>query len=169
MRKTIALAIRPEAAFALVLGAGKMRGPFDMSNEGLLSVRGLTKRFAGTLALDGLDLDICAGEVHALLGENGAGKSTFIKVLAGVYPPDAGEIDLEGSAVEFRRGVPDGVAFLHQDLALVEWMSVAENIALAAGYPRMSAALASRGRVVHLEMSEFRKMDGGLSCLSLRF
>jgi ribose transport system ATP-binding protein len=141
MPKTIALAIRPEAAFALVRGAGKMRGPFDMSNEGLLSVRGLTKRFAGTLALDGLDLDICAGEVHALLGENGAGKSTFIKVLAGVYPPDAGEIDLEGSAVEFRRGVPDGVAFIHQDLALVDTMSVMENIGHVSGFPRRAGLI----------------------------
>jgi ribose transport system ATP-binding protein len=119
----------------------KMRGRFDMNNAALLSVRGLTKRFAGTLALDGLDLDICAGEVHALLGENGAGKSTFIKVLAGVYPPDAGEIDLEGSAVEFRRGVPDGVAFIHQDLALVDTMSVMENIGHVSGFPRRAGLI----------------------------
>ena len=73
----------------------------------LLTVRGVMKRFAGTLALDRLDLDIFAGEVHALLGENGAGKSAFIKVLAGVHPPGAGEMELEGVAMRFGRGVPN--------------------------------------------------------------
>src|SRR5579871_1360409 len=70
--------------------------PAAVSELPLLTVRGVTKRFPGTLALDDFALDVEAGEVHALLGENGAGKSTFIKVLAGVYPPDDGEIRLAG-------------------------------------------------------------------------
>ena len=56
----------------------------------LLRVRKLTKRFAGTLALDEVDLEVRPGEIHALLGENGAGKSTLIKILAGVHAPDSG-------------------------------------------------------------------------------
>jgi ribose transport system ATP-binding protein len=102
----------------------------------LLAVQGITKSFPGTLALDDFDLEIHAGELHALLGENGAGKSTFIKVLAGVYIPDAGQIHLAGVPLRYKRGVAAGVAFIHQDLALVDSMSVMENIGHVAGFPR---------------------------------
>jgi ribose transport system ATP-binding protein len=112
-----------------------------VGDASLLTVRGVTKRFAATLALNRLDLDIYAGEVHALLGENGAGKSTFIKVLAGVYAPDAGQIELEGTTLQFGRGVPDGVAFIHQDLALVDTMSVMENIGHVSGFPRRAGLI----------------------------
>jgi len=101
----------------------------------LLSLRGLGKRFTGTLALDDVDLDVRRGEVHALLGENGAGKSTLIKILAGIYSPDAGEIRLNG--VPVLPGVQRlPIAFIHQDLGLVESMTVAENVALLTGYDR---------------------------------
>src|SRR5258708_38947839 len=84
----------------------------------LLDVVGLTKRFAGTLALDGVDFSVRRGEVHALLGQNGAGKSTLIKILAGVYAPDGGEIRFEGRPVE-PAAAPPPIAFIHQDLGLV--------------------------------------------------
>jgi ribose transport system ATP-binding protein len=101
----------------------------------IVSMRGIVKIFGGTCAVDAVDFDIREGEVHALLGGNGAGKSTLIKVLAGVHRPDAGRILLGGRAVDPQtEALP--IAFIHQDLALVEWMSVAENIALAAGFPR---------------------------------
>ena len=91
-----------------------------MAEVPLLAVRGITKRFPGTLALDNFDLDVEAGEVHALLGENGAGKSTFIKILAGVHTSDEGRIHLAGVPLRHRGGAAAGVAFIHQDLALVE-------------------------------------------------
>ena len=101
----------------------------------MLKITGLTKRFSGTLALDGVDLEMRAGEVHALLGENGAGKSTLIKILAGVHQADAGEIALHGRVVNPTSDeLP--INFIHQDLGLVDTMSVAENIAVLAGYPR---------------------------------
>ena len=101
----------------------------------IIAMRGIVKSFGGTRAVDAVDFDIREGEVHALLGGNGAGKSTLIKVLAGVHRPDAGRILLGDRAVDpMSEKLP--VAFIHQDLALVDWMSVAENIALAAGYPR---------------------------------
>ena len=131
----------PASSPSAIFHDGGFRSDPSRDDASLLAVRGVTKRFAGTLALDGLDLDIYAGEVHALLGENGAGKSTFIKVLAGVYLPDAGQIELEGTALHFGRGVPDGVAFIHQDLALVDTMSVMENIGHVSGFPRRAGLI----------------------------
>jgi ribose transport system ATP-binding protein len=101
----------------------------------LLAARGITKRFFGALALDAASFELRSGEIHALIGENGAGKSTFIKILAGVYQADGGEILLDGNAVDPAvSALP--LAFVHQDLALVDDLSVGENIALIAGYPR---------------------------------
>ncbi len=101
----------------------------------IIAMQGIVKVFGGTRAVDGVDFDVRPGEVHALLGGNGAGKSTLIKVLAGVHRADGGQVCVRGVPVNpMTDGLP--VAFIHQDLALVEWMSVAENIALAAGYPR---------------------------------
>jgi ribose transport system ATP-binding protein len=102
--------------------------------QAILSFHGMSKRFGGTLAVDGIDLDLYPGEILALLGENGAGKSTLIKMLAGVYNPDAGQIRRNGRAYEPRKNSP--IAFIHQDLGLIEWMTVAENIAMAQGFPR---------------------------------
>ena len=101
----------------------------------IIGMAGIVKAFGGTRAVDGVDFDVRPGEVHALLGGNGAGKSTLIKVLAGIHRADAGEVRVRGAVVDPTSDrLP--VAFIHQDLGLVEWMSVAENIALAAGYPR---------------------------------
>jgi ribose transport system ATP-binding protein len=118
------------------------REPPPMPGGALLAIAGLTKRFTGTLALDAVDFEVRRGEVHALLGQNGAGKSTLIKILAGVYEADAGEIRLDGRPI--RPGdetLP--ISFIHQDLGLVEAMTVAENVALAAGYPRGPGGLIS--------------------------
>ncbi len=103
--------------------------------EPYLSIRGLSKHFAGTVALDEVDFDLVRGEIHALLGENGAGKSTLIKILASVYEADGGTVRLEGNLVDPKQdSLP--IAFIHQDLGLVDTMSVAENVALMTGYPR---------------------------------
>ena len=100
-----------------------------------VEIRGLTKRFLGTLALDHVDLTIGRGEILALVGENGAGKSTLIKTLAGIHQPDAGEILIEGKTVHpYAESVP--IAFVHQDLGLVDELSIGENVALVAGFPR---------------------------------
>ena len=100
----------------------------------LLTMRAVTKRFGGTLALDGVDFSVSRGEIHALLGENGAGKSTLIKILAGVYRADAGQIIGPDDAQVAGQPCP-GVAFVHQDLGLVPTASLAENLSLQ-DYPR---------------------------------
>jgi ribose transport system ATP-binding protein len=105
-----------------------------------IDIRGLTKRFLGTVALDGVDLRIERGEIHALVGENGAGKSTLIKILAGLHHPDAGEIEVAGRRVlPYAEAVP--IAFVHQDLGLVDEMSIGENVALVAGFPRRAGLI----------------------------
>jgi ribose transport system ATP-binding protein len=99
----------------------------------LLTMRGIVKQFPGVRALDGVDLDVVAGEVHCLLGQNGAGKSTLIKVLAGAHRPDAGEITFDGQPVSFsspQAADQAGIATIYQELDLVPGLSVAENVVL---------------------------------------
>ncbi|MGY6021481.1 sugar ABC transporter ATP-binding protein [Streptomyces spinosirectus] len=114
----------------------------------LLSMSGITKSFPGVRALDGVDLDVQAGEVHCLLGQNGAGKSTLIKVLAGAHQPDTGTIRWRGEEVTLRSPIAAmrlGIATIYQELDLVEHLSVAENVHLgheptAAGFVVRSKA-----------------------------
>ncbi|MFI7016418.1 sugar ABC transporter ATP-binding protein [Streptomyces sp. NPDC050164] len=99
----------------------------------LLSMSGITKSFPGVRALDGVDLDVLAGEVHCLLGQNGAGKSTLIKVLAGAHQPDTGRLRWRGEEVTLRSPIAAmrlGIATIYQELDLVEHLSVAENVHL---------------------------------------
>jgi ribose transport system ATP-binding protein len=105
----------------------------------LLSFEHVTKRFGGTLALQDVSLTLGHGEILALLGENGAGKSTLIKALAGIHTPDEGRILFKGEPYAHRPPQPNqkqSVSFIHQDLGLVEWMTVSENVGLAQGFSR---------------------------------
>ena len=106
---------------------------FEFFPMPFLSFRGITKRFPGVLALDGVSFDIERGSCHALVGENGAGKSTLGKILAGVYVADEGEIQIEGQP--FLASTPlaarkQGIAMVHQELAFCPNLSVAENLCL---------------------------------------
>lgn len=104
-----------------------------MSQAPLLEMRGISKGFPGVIALDNVSLSIGKGEVVALCGENGAGKSTLMKILGGVYQPDAGEILIDGQPVRIQ-GVNDsmkyGVAFIHQELNVLGNLDVAANVFL---------------------------------------
>jgi ribose transport system ATP-binding protein len=105
----------------------------------LLLFERVSKRFGGTLAVDDVTLDLHAGDILALLGENGAGKSTMIKMLAGIHAIDHGDIQLNGRSYRHQppvAGESQDVAFIHQDLGLIEWMTVAENIGLGRGFAR---------------------------------
>ncbi|WP_372573426.1 sugar ABC transporter ATP-binding protein [Ruegeria jejuensis] len=105
---------------------------------------GIDKHFGGTYALKDVSLTVERGEILALLGENGAGKSTLIKVLGGIHQPDAGRVLIDGEPYAHRPagfGERQKVAFIHQDLGLIEWMTVAENIALALGFSRKNGLI----------------------------
>ncbi|MEP6770256.1 MAG: sugar ABC transporter ATP-binding protein [Polaromonas sp.] len=100
----------------------------------LLRLEGITKRFPGVLALDGVSFEVLRGEVHAVCGENGAGKSTLMKVVSGQYQPDAGALHYRGEVCTFHSTAESeavGIAIIHQELNLVPHLSVAENIFLA--------------------------------------
>jgi len=99
----------------------------------ILEMRGITKRFPGTVANDGIDLDVRSGEVHALLGENGAGKSTLMNILYGLIGPDEGEILVDGQRAVIRDptdAIRRGIGMVHQHFMLVPVLTVAENVIL---------------------------------------
>ena len=122
---------------------------------------GIDKHFGGTYALKDVSLTVGRGEILALLGENGAGKSTLIKVLGGIHKPDAGRVMIDGEEYTHRPagfGERQKVAFIHQDLGLIEWMTVAENIALALGYAR-KGGLIKWGDVEQFAAAALQKVD----------
>jgi rhamnose transport system ATP-binding protein len=94
-------------------------------------LRGISKRFGATQALDNVSLELLPGEVHALVGENGAGKSTLVKILAGVHQPDSGTILLDGEATQLNGPAHArslGIAVVHQEPRLFPDLTVAENV-----------------------------------------
>lgn len=112
--------------------------PLADAQELALSVSGISKTFGATKALDDVSLEVRPGEVHALMGQNGCGKSTLVKVLAGFHRPDH---NVEARSHQSRFAPGDaaavkaaGVRFIHQDLGLVPSLSVMDNLALGAGY-----------------------------------
>ncbi|MFF5115150.1 sugar ABC transporter ATP-binding protein [Streptosporangium sp. NPDC000509] len=112
----------------------------------LLLMRGIVKQFPGVRALDGVDLEVRAGEVHCLLGQNGAGKSTLIKTLAGAHQPDEGTITLNGEEVRLSSptaAIRLGITTIYQELDLVDGLSVAENVFL--GHEPARLGFVSRG------------------------
>ena len=126
----------------------------------ILAVRGLTKRFGGVTALEGVGFELHRGEVLALAGDNGAGKSTLIKAISGVHQPDEGEIVYKGERVTLsnpRHAREIGIETIYQDLALADNLDVGANIFLgrepaaplfgcpAAPRPRADARRRARG------------------------
>lgn len=96
----------------------------------IVAMKGIVKDFPGVRALSGVDLEVYPGEVHALVGENGAGKSTVIKILMGIYTKTAGEIYIDGEAKEARSTIQAqslGFGAVYQDVSLAQHLSVAEN------------------------------------------
>ncbi len=103
-------------------------GSFD--HNPIIEMRNIEKHFGPVIALNGVSFDVRPGECHCLLGDNGAGKSTFIKTMAGVHKPTKGEILFEGRQMSFdspRDAMEAGIATVYQDLAMIPLMSVTRN------------------------------------------
>ena len=97
----------------------------------VLELKHITKKYPGVVALDDVSLSFQAGEVHAIVGENGAGKSTFIKVITGAIQPTSGEIYFEGEKIEHNSpqyALSVGITAIYQEMDLLPYLSVAENI-----------------------------------------
>jgi fructose transport system ATP-binding protein len=105
-----------------------------MSNPQIvMQAQGLVKRYGQVTALDGADFELRAGEILAVIGDNGAGKSSLIKALSGAVVPDEGEIRLDGQAIRFKSPIEArraGIETVYQDLAVAPAMTIAENLFL---------------------------------------
>lgn len=115
-------------------------------------LRGITKRFPGVVANDGVNLHVSTGEVLALIGENGAGKSTLMNVLYGLYRADEGELLIDGKSTHFSSpadAIAAGIGMVHQHFMLVPVMTVAENVVLG---------VEPTGRFGSLDIDEARRM-----------
>ena len=113
-----------------------------------LELRGVSKNFGAITALSDVDFAVESGEVVGLMGDNGAGKSTMVKIIAGNFPPSAGEIVLDGESVQFHRPVEarkKGVEIVYQDLALCDNLTAAANVFL--------------GREIRRKMGPFKYLD----------
>jgi len=111
----------------------RRKGASLNADEVAVQLRGITKRFPGVVANDGIDLSVHRGEIHCLLGENGAGKTTLMRILYGLYQPDAGQILLHGEATRIpspRAALTHHIGMVHQHFHLVPTLSVEENIIL---------------------------------------
>ena len=96
----------------------------------IIQMKNIEKHFGSVIALAGVSVDVTPGECHCLLGDNGAGKSTFIKTMSGVHQPTSGEIFFEGKPMHFddpRDAISAGIATVHQHLAMIPLMSVSRN------------------------------------------
>jgi fructose transport system ATP-binding protein len=131
----------------------------------VMQARGLVKRYGQVTALDGADFELRAGEILAVIGDNGAGKSSLIKALSGAMIPDAGEVLLDGKPVQFRSPMDArraGIETVYQDLAVAPAMTIAENLFLGREVRRsgwMGSVLRMLDKKLMLEQSIARMQE----------
>jgi simple sugar transport system ATP-binding protein len=129
----------------------------------IIQMRNIEKHFGSVIALAGVSVDVYPGECHCLLGDNGAGKSTFIKTMSGVHKPTKGEILFEGKPLSFadpRDAISAGIATVYQDLAMIPLMSVSRNFFMGNEPIRKVGPLKffDHDYANQVTMSEMRKM-----------
>ncbi len=129
----------------------------------LIQMKNIEKHFGAVIALAGVSVDVFPGECHCLLGDNGAGKSTFIKTMSGVHKATKGEILFEGNPMNFERprdSIAAGIATVYQDLAMIPLMSVSRNFFMGNEPTKKFAGISFFDHVAANEvtMSEMKKM-----------
>ena len=134
IKKARKTAAKPVKSKVSVVGAKAKPSPARKeTREPILTTRGLVKRYGRVTALDGADFDLYPGEILAVIGDNGAGKSSLIKAICGAILPDEGEIKLEGKAVNFKSPMEArevGIETVYQNLALSPALSITDNMFL---------------------------------------
>ena len=142
----------------------------------VLEVRGISKSFPGVKALDNVSFAINKGEVVGLIGENGAGKSSLLKVLNGIYQPDKGEVLVNGRPIRIaspRRAFDAGIAMVFQEQSILPTLTVAENIFLGREEEFVRYGLISKSRMNDAAAAELKKVrldcHPGTRCADLTF
>lgn len=132
-------------------------------SDPIIQMNNIQKHFGSVIALAGVSVDVRSGECHCLLGDNGAGKSTFIKTMSGVHKPTSGEILFEGKPMSFedpRDAMEAGIATVHQHLAMIPLMSVSRNFFMG-NEPvkkRFGINFLDQAKADEITMQEMRKM-----------
>ncbi|MBO9443892.1 sugar ABC transporter ATP-binding protein [Phaeobacter italicus] len=129
----------------------------------IVQMRNIEKHFGSVIALAGVSVEVFPGECHCLLGDNGAGKSTFIKTMSGVHKPTKGEIRFEGKQMNFQRprdAISAGIATVHQHLAMIPLMSVTRNFFMGNEPERKFGPMKffDHEKANEITMEEMRKM-----------
>ena len=132
-------------------------------SDPIIQMKDIQKHFGSVIALAGVSVDVFPGECHCLLGDNGAGKSTFIKTMSGVHKPTSGEIIFEGKPLDFadpRDAISAGIATVHQHLAMIPLMSVSRNFFMGNEPLKKVAGLSffDHDYANRITMEEMRKM-----------
>ena len=132
----------------------------ETENQIVLSIRGMSKAFGRNVVLDHVNMDVRRGSVMGLMGENGAGKSTMMKCLFGIYQKDEGSIFLDGREVAFsgpKEALENGIAMVHQELNQCLDRSVVDNLFLGR-YPMNSVGMIDEARMKNEAAELFRSL-----------
>ena len=132
-------------------------------SQPIVEMKNIEKHFGSVIALSGVSFNVFPGECHCLLGDNGAGKSTFIKTMSGVHKPSAGEIFFDGKPLNLQRprdAISMGIATVYQDLAMIPLMSVTRNFFMGNEPTRkvLGLSLFDHEQANQVTMDEMRKM-----------
>jgi ABC-type sugar transport system ATPase subunit len=142
-----------------------MEAQTGSTQDALLSLHGIGKSYGAVRAVRGVDLAIRPGEVVALCGDNGAGKSSLVKIIAGAQPPSEGALRLRGKAVAFaspHEALLHGIATIYQELALAPRLSIAQNIYLGAEITRGGGLLLDKRAMAQGARDLLRRLDVAL-------
>ena len=142
----------------------------EKKDDIILSIRGMSKSFGRNRVLDHINMDVKRGTVMGLMGENGAGKSTMMKCLFGIYTKDEGEIELDGHPISFsgpKDALENGVAMVHQELNQCLDRSVVDNLFLGR-YPTNSGII-DEARMKNEAAALFRRLDMTVNVVLIAF
>jgi fructose transport system ATP-binding protein len=140
----------------------------------VMRARGLVKRYGQVTALDGADFELRAGEILAVIGDNGAGKSSLIKCLSGATIPDEGSIELDGQAIQFKSPIDArrlGIETVYQDLAVAPAMTIAENLFLGrelrrAGFAGSVLRMLDKKKMLEISIARMQDLKVGIRSMT---